>query len=96
METTTLHEKPATFGARKLSAALGAEITGIDLREPIDAVLKPMVAKLGLTRQVTFEYSVTNERLLEIIMQMFHRGEVNKIRLANLAIAKFEALDRAS
>ena len=34
---------------------------------------------------------VTNDRLLEIIVQMFHRGESNKIRLANLAIAKFEA-----
>ena len=34
---------------------------------------------------------VTDERLLEIIVQMFHRGEVNKIRLANKAIAKFEA-----
>jgi len=38
---------------------------------------------------------VTDERLLEIIVQMFHRGEVNRIRLANLAIAKFEALERA-
>jgi hypothetical protein len=34
---------------------------------------------------------VTNDHLLAIIVQMFHRGEVNKIRLANLAIAKFEA-----
>jgi len=38
---------------------------------------------------------VTNDRLLEIIVKMFQRGEVNKIRLANLAIAKFEALDAA-
>ena len=38
---------------------------------------------------------VTDERLLEIIVQMFHRGEVNKIRLANKAIAKFEALQPA-
>jgi hypothetical protein len=34
---------------------------------------------------------VTNEQLLEIIVQMYHRGESNKIRLANKAIAKFEA-----
>jgi hypothetical protein len=34
---------------------------------------------------------ITDERLLELIVQMFHRGEVNKIRLANKAIAKFEA-----
>jgi hypothetical protein len=37
---------------------------------------------------------VADERLLEIIVQMFHRGEVNKLRLANKAIAKFEALER--
>jgi hypothetical protein len=35
--------------------------------------------------------SVTNDRLLEIIVAMFHRGEYNKIRLANKAIARFEA-----
>jgi hypothetical protein len=33
----------------------------------------------------------TNDRLLEIIVQLFERGEFNKIRLANKAIAKFEA-----
>ena len=33
----------------------------------------------------------TDERLLEIIVQMFQRGELNRIRLANKAIAKFEA-----
>jgi hypothetical protein len=35
--------------------------------------------------------TATDERLIEIIVQMFHRGELNKIRLANKAIAKFEA-----
>ena len=33
----------------------------------------------------------TNDRLLTIIVQLYHRGEANKIRLANLAISKFEA-----
>jgi hypothetical protein len=33
----------------------------------------------------------TNDRLLEIIVEVFHRGEYNRIRLANKAIAKFEA-----
>jgi hypothetical protein len=33
----------------------------------------------------------TNDRLLEIIVQMFHRGEFNRLRLANKAIAQFEA-----
>jgi hypothetical protein len=33
----------------------------------------------------------TNDALLEIIIGMFHRGEYNKIRLANRAISRFEA-----
>ena len=33
----------------------------------------------------------TNDRLLEIIVQMFQRGDFNRLRLANKAIAKFEA-----
>jgi hypothetical protein len=32
----------------------------------------------------------TNERLLGIIVQLFQRGEFNKIRLANKAISRFE------
>ena len=32
----------------------------------------------------------TNERLLEIIVKMFQRGEFNKIRHANKAISQFE------
>jgi len=34
---------------------------------------------------------VTNEALLEIIVHLFQRGEINKIRLANKAITRFEA-----
>jgi hypothetical protein len=32
----------------------------------------------------------TNDRLLEIIMELFRRGEFNKLRLANKAISQFE------
>jgi hypothetical protein len=38
---------------------------------------------------------VTNDRLLGLIVQMFRRGEYNKLRLANLAIVRFEAGERA-
>ena len=34
---------------------------------------------------------LTHDRLLETIVRMFHQGEGNKIRLANRAIASFEA-----
>jgi hypothetical protein len=38
---------------------------------------------------------VTNDRLLKIIVEMFRQGEFNKLRLANKAIAKFEADGRS-
>lgn len=34
-----------------------------------------------------------DERLMEIIVAMFQRGEFNRLRLANKAIAKFEATE---
>jgi taurine dioxygenase len=40
MATTTLRMQADSFGLRPLSAALGAEILGIDLRDPIDDALK--------------------------------------------------------
>jgi hypothetical protein len=42
---------------------------------------------------VIADNSTTNERLLEIITEMFQRGEFNKIRLANKAIAQFESTE---
>lgn len=40
MEPTTLQKKPDSFSLRQRSPALGAEILGIDLRDPIDDGLK--------------------------------------------------------
>jgi taurine dioxygenase len=37
---TTSHKKPANFAVRQLSPALGAEIVGVDLRDPISDALK--------------------------------------------------------
>lgn len=35
----------------------------------------------------------TDDRLLQIVVQLFQQGEFNKIRLANKAIARFEAAE---
>ena len=40
MDATATQARPATFALRPLSPALGAEISGIDLRDPIDAALR--------------------------------------------------------
>lgn len=37
---------------------------------------------------------MTNDRLLEMIVTMFYRGESNKIRLANRAISQFQSTAR--
>ena len=37
---TTLEKTPLAFTVQPLSPALGAEITGVDLREPVDAMFK--------------------------------------------------------
>lgn len=36
-----------------------------------------------------------NDRLLQFIVDLFHRGETNRLRLANKAISKFEAEEAA-
>ncbi|TWI08772.1 hypothetical protein LPJ38_27220 [Bradyrhizobium daqingense] len=38
---------------------------------------------------------VTDERLLGIIIKLLQQGEFNKIRLANMAIARFETQSEA-
>ena len=35
----------------------------------------------------------TNDKLLEVIVDLFRRGEMNKIRLANKAISRFETAE---
>jgi hypothetical protein len=35
----------------------------------------------------------TDEQLLAIIIKLFERGEFNKLRLANKAIAQYEAME---
>ena len=40
MDATATQARPGTLALRPLSPALGAEISGVDLRDPIDAALK--------------------------------------------------------
>jgi hypothetical protein len=49
------------------------------------------IASNYLRRSGTISENVTpNDRLLQLIVNLFHRGETNRLRLANKAIAKFE------
>jgi hypothetical protein len=65
----------------------GIQVTSFEAVGDAYAIASNYLRKTGAIAD-TF---ATEERLLEIIVKMFQHGEVNKIRLANKAIAEFEA-----
>jgi hypothetical protein len=64
----------------------GLRVLNVEVVGDAYAIASNYLEKVGLIANTI----VTDERLLEIIVQMFHRGEYNRIRLANKAIACFE------
>ena len=65
----------------------GLQVMNVEVVGDAYAIASNFLRKTGAIPD-TF---ATEERLHEIIVQMFQRGEFNKIRLANKAIAKFQA-----
>ncbi|GKQ50648.1 hypothetical protein [Bradyrhizobium sp. Ce-3] len=65
----------------------GIEVLNVEVVGDAYAIASNYLRKSG-TIPDTF---ATNERLLGIIVKLFQRGELNRLRLANKAIVKFEA-----
>ena len=65
----------------------GLQVMNVEVVGDAYAIASNYLRKSGAIAD-SFE---TNERLLGIIVKIFQHGEFNKIRLANKAIAKFEA-----
>jgi hypothetical protein len=65
----------------------GPRVINIETVGGAYAIASNYLRKTGLVP----DSHVTNEQLLEIIVGICRRGEDNKIRLANKAIARFEA-----
>ena len=65
----------------------GIQVTSFEAVGDAYAIASNYLRKSGAIAD-TF---ATDERLLEIIVRMFQHGEINSIRLANKAIAEFEA-----
>jgi hypothetical protein len=65
----------------------GIQVTSFEAIGDAYAIASNYLRKSGAIAD-TF---ATDERLLEIIVKMFQHGEINRIRLANKAIAEFEA-----
>ena len=66
----------------------GLQVMNVEVVGDAYAIASNNLRKTG----VISDTIATNETLLEIIVELFRRGEFNRIRLANKAIARFEAV----
>ena len=67
-------------------AERGLKVMNVEVVGDAYAIASSYLRKTGAIPDII----VSNEALLEIIVRLFHRGECNRIRLANQAIARFE------
>ncbi|MCA6120714.1 hypothetical protein J6500_02175 [Bradyrhizobium sp. WSM 1704] len=65
----------------------GIEVVSVEVVGDAYAIASNYLRKSGAIP----DNFATNERLLGIIVKLAQRGEMNRIRLANKAIARFEA-----
>jgi hypothetical protein len=81
------HCQPVTEQVKGMLVERGLQVMNVEVVGDAYAIASNYLRKAGAIPD-TF---ATEERLLEIIVTLFQRGEFNRIRLANKAIAKFEA-----
>jgi hypothetical protein len=82
----------ALSGGRRIEVMLverGLQVMNVEVVGDAYAIASNYLRRTGAIRD-TF---ATNEQLLQIIVEMFRRGELNRLKLANKAIAKFEAAE---
>jgi hypothetical protein len=65
----------------------GFKVMNVDIVGDACAIVSNYLRKTGAIPDII----ATDERVLEIVVGLFHRGERNRIRLANQAIAQFES-----
>jgi hypothetical protein len=65
----------------------GVKVMNVDIVGDACAIASNYLRKTGAMPDIIG----IDERLLEIVVELFHRGERNRIRLANKAIARFES-----
>jgi hypothetical protein len=75
------------FGGQAMLVERGMQVMNVEVVGDAYAIAANYLRRSGAIPDTL----ATNDRLLEIIVQMFQRGEFNRLRLANKAIAKFEA-----
>ena len=78
---------PKVKGSRTMLVERGVRVMNMGVVGDAYAIASNYLRRTGALP----DNLITDERLLGIIVKMFQHGEVNKIRLANKAIARFEA-----
>jgi hypothetical protein len=81
------HYPPATKQARTMLVERGLQVMNVEVVGDAYAIASNYLRKAGAIPDTI----ATDDRLLAIIVNLFQQGEFNRIRLANTAIAKFEA-----
>jgi hypothetical protein len=74
------------IGGRSMLVERGMQVMNVEVVGDAYAIASNYLRRTGAIA----DSFATNERLLEIIVEMFQRGEYNKLRLANKAIGQFE------
>jgi hypothetical protein len=85
----TLAAYPSVAEAEIMLVERGLQVMNVEVVGDAYAIASNYLRKTGVAPDTL----ATNDRLLELIVEMFHRGEYNKIRLANKAISKFETVE---
>ena len=65
----------------------GMQVMNVEVVADAYAIASNYLRRSGLLADSV----ATDERLLHMIVELFQRGEFNKLRLANKAISQFEA-----
>jgi hypothetical protein len=76
----------ASQGIKHMLVERGLKVMNVEAVGDAYAIASNFLRKSGAIPDTY----LTNDRLLEIIVRMFHRGEGNKLRLANRAITQFQ------
>ena len=78
---------PAIKRVRGMLVERGIQVMNFEVVGDAYAIASNYLRKTGAIGHTM----VTDERLLRIIIRMFQHGEYNRLKLANKAIAEFEA-----
>jgi hypothetical protein len=77
---------PSTPESEEMLIERGIEVMNVEVVGDAYAIASNYLRRSGAIS----ESVAPNDLLLQLVVDLFHRGETNRLRLANKAIAKFQ------